>query len=75
MRIEERVARVLATQFYRGAADNHGIATTMSLPEYVNASMDGWLDAARGVIHLIRMEDHDTGSTESDTPERPRDGG
>lgn len=52
--LEQEVARILATQFYSGWTKKAECKYTRE--EYFKASLHNWMDAARGLIHLVERE-------------------
>lgn len=49
--LERRVAMILARQYHNGWGNKRDI---IPWEEYKNQSFHNWMDAARGIIHLVR---------------------
>ena len=54
-RSEVTIARILATQYYRGWSNPK--KCEMSRDEYIAHSLLNWIDAARGIINIIKNPD------------------
>ncbi len=52
--IEMEVAKILASQYYRAINNTDNSVNKMTLREYYNKSLINWIDAARGIISLVK---------------------
>ena len=54
--LEKQIAKILLTQFYNGSKQPE-IAQKISYKTYKNKSLLNWIDAARGIIHLVKKNE------------------
>jgi len=55
LKLEIKVARILAAQYHSGVISKEdNLVNSLGLKEYFNKSLYNWINAARGVISLIK---------------------